>query len=692
MESEEDDDVCAWRYDAPPPCPSFPALLHAAHAGDVAALRREVETMPSYASLDDRHGEEGVTALTVAARAGHVECVRTMLTMGADVHAHDEDMCTPLMIAASRGRTRCVQALLEYGADVDARDVIGHDALMRASHEGCARIARLLLASNAMVNSYEDDGWTPLMLTAEAGHVACMRALLVSDANANANDDDGWTALMLSAQNGHLECVELLIDAGAHLDTRHYQGDTALMLAADEGHTRCVAALLSARASPQVLNQHGWSALLRTVRNGHAECAWRLVNAGATTCIATDGNFTMLMAACASGMLELAMRALPFSDIDAMTNTAHSDIAFTALKYACARCHTDVIAMLLDAKASVDIPYPSNMSALAIASMYNRSSVVDTLLRHQADVNAVCNNGQTPLMLACAHGCVRCVDLLCTARGQMDARSATNGTTALMEASRYGWSGCVSSLLEAGARVDLVQSGGERYTALAFAAARGYDVCVNFLLRAGANPDQRIASGSTSLLLAAQNGHVKAVELLIGADADVHASTRGQSALMLAIRANHLQTIRMLMSRGAHTSIEHSTVHLLTMYVSTDTRKWIVRAMQWHTDLHFVDVNLPDRTRTLLRAGADVYAARYPGAPTPVDVARTSNLASARLVLRAAEPWSPSTHDLFPVTARSLACELLRLGMLLANSHVPGTEMAFCDVWVHEVMPRVVCR
>ena len=59
------------------------------------------------------------------------------------------------------------------------------------------------------------------------------------------------------------------------------------------------------------------------------------------------------------------------------------------------------------------------------------------------------------------------------------------------------------------------------------------------------------------------------------------------------------------------------------------------------------------------------------------------------LVLRAAEPWSPANHHLFPVWARARAVELLVLGRHLSQE--PRFDMsagALSDIWFGRVMPR----
>ena len=87
------------------------------------------------------------------------------------------------------------------------------------------------------------------------------------------------------------------------------------------------------------------------------------------------------------------------------------------------------------------------------------------------------------------------------------------------------------------------------------------------------------------------------------------------------------------------------------------------------------------------------------GQVTPVQLARriasmapVNQARGARLILDAAGPWSPSSHDLFPDATRARAVELLRLGYLLANTAAIGEEQGFTTAWTHFVMPYALDR
>lgn len=140
---------------------------------------------------------------------------------------------------------------------------------------------------------------------------------------------------------------------------------------------------------------------------------------------------------------------------------------------------------LLAAEPSLrDAHAPDGWTPLHLAGHFRQVGVVDVLLAHGADVNAVSRNdhANAPLHAAAAGG----ADI-----------------------------GVMRRLLAAGARVDHRQSGG--YTALHEVAAIGNADVVRLLLEAGAEPDVRNGEGRTPAALARAAGHAALAEVLDGA-------------------------------------------------------------------------------------------------------------------------------------------------------------------------------
>mmetsp|Transcript_42109 Transcript_42109/g.134590 ORF Transcript_42109/g.134590 Transcript_42109/m.134590 type:complete len:151 (-) Transcript_42109:1259-1711(-) len=116
----------------------------------------------------ERATEEGYTALTAAARQGHMEVVRLLLA--ANAGGRDQEGRTAL-VAATEGRQKAVvrELLAMKAVDVDARTDAGATALQHAAIKGFDDIAALLLKAGADVEAPQECGCTAIMIAAKAG-------------------------------------------------------------------------------------------------------------------------------------------------------------------------------------------------------------------------------------------------------------------------------------------------------------------------------------------------------------------------------------------------------------------------------------------------------------------------------------------------------------------------------------------
>ena len=157
---------------------------------------------------------------------------------------------------------------------------------------------------------------------------------------------------------------------------------------------------------------------------------------------------------------------------------------------------SDVVAVLLEAGASVDASPDSGETALAQAAMSGHLEIVESLLAAGATVDAATKDGWTPLMLA---------------------------------ADEFG--DVVRRLLLAGADVAAASDKGE--TALHAAASATDQSIVRALLEHGANPNavglvatEGVERNATALSIATSWCHLEAIRALIAAAADVPAAGR----------------------------------------------------------------------------------------------------------------------------------------------------------------------
>jgi len=88
------------------------------HAGMLEALR----LLQEHGANKHMKGNDGRTALHIAAHAGKLEALTLLLQQGADLHAKDNDIWTPLHSTAGGGKAEALALLLKHGADLHTRE------------------------------------------------------------------------------------------------------------------------------------------------------------------------------------------------------------------------------------------------------------------------------------------------------------------------------------------------------------------------------------------------------------------------------------------------------------------------------------------------------------------------------------------------------------------------------------------
>lgn len=189
----------------------------------------------------------------------------------------------------------------------------------------------------------------------------------------------------------------------------------------------------------------------------------------------------------------------------------------TPLMAAAERGRVEVVKLLVEKRASLEITDPSGWTALMHAVQGQRPDAVSLLLESSAAVNAVAkaDGGVTPLMLAAG-----------AARPEL-----------------------CDALLAAGASVGLRDEEGRR--PLHYAAKKGNNGALLSLLRAKAKVEDRTVDGLTALLVAASAGRTESVRILLANRADVHATDRmGRPASKIAGIYEHDRVLRVLQEAG----------------------------------------------------------------------------------------------------------------------------------------------
>lgn len=147
------------------------------------------------ANLNAPAGQNGRTALIVAACKNKTEILNALLENGADVNAMDRSGSTALMCAVGNNNLTAIRHLFAKEANPNLQNKFGVTALMTASADGRIEIVRMFIARQVHLNIQDNEGKTALMWAIEREHHAVQRALIRAKADKTLKDKRGRNAL-----------------------------------------------------------------------------------------------------------------------------------------------------------------------------------------------------------------------------------------------------------------------------------------------------------------------------------------------------------------------------------------------------------------------------------------------------------------------------------------------------------------
>ena len=396
-----------------------------------------------------------------------------------------------------------------------------------------------------------DAGATPSFITDEGSQVKVVGLMIKAQADLDkALTNDGATALFIAAQDGYVEVVDLFIRARADINkARTVDGAAPLFIAAEKDRVEVVDLLIKAGAdidkvltsaegqmeagaeSEEALAKAGATALFIAAQNGNVEVVGLLIKAGADIdkTRTVDGAAPLFVAAQLGyvNVVDLLLKA--GADINkALTNGGE---AWWFMKG--------------QRQAGADFDRPcAGATALFIAAQNGHVEVVDLLIKKGADINKGWTSTEaTPLFIAAQQGHVEVVGALIEAGAALDKALANAGATCLL----------MKGQVKVGADIhEALTSAGA--TALFIAARNGNVEVVGLLIKAGADIDKaRTVDGATPLFVAAQLGHANVVDLLLKAGADINKgwTSTGATPLFIAAQLGHVEVVDLLIKARA---------------------------------------------------------------------------------------------------------------------------------------------
>lgn len=189
--------------------------------------------------------------------------------------------------------------------------------------------------------------------------------------------------------------------------------------------------------------------------------------------------------------------------------------------------NNDIVTLLLEAGAQVNVTYKGNTPLLHAASIGN-NTLVRALIDKKADINVMNNQYQSPLLLT--------IDRLCK---EMDERKRAE----LLVLVEY--------MLQKGASINIKDA--QQQTALIKACNAGLDQLITLIFKFSPNINATDSLKNTALNCAIKSNNEKVVAQLLNNGASInHTNYCGETPLINAIQEKNNNIIQLLLEKGAN--------------------------------------------------------------------------------------------------------------------------------------------
>ncbi|KAM3592235.1 uncharacterized protein V6R79_015131 [Siganus canaliculatus] len=267
-------------------------------------------------------------------------------------------------------------------------------------------------------------------------------------------------------------------------------------------------------------------------------------------------------------------------------NINHQDAdGFAALHHATLTGTAELLSLLLEAQATVDIKDINGMRPLHYAAWQGKAESVLLLLRAGATVNSPSHDGQIPLHLSAQYGHCEVSEMLLQHQSNPCLMNKAKKTP-LDLACEFGRFKVAQLLLSSN--------------------------MVTALLEGEGGPDSPDSPSTTPLHLAARNGHKDIIKLLLKAGIDINRATKAGTCLHEAALYGKTEVVRLLLDAGINVNMRNTynqtaldIVNQFTTSTASREIKQLLREASSSLQVRAVKDywNLHDPTALNLRAG-----------------------------------------------------------------------------------------
>ncbi|KAI6652086.1 Transient receptor potential cation channel [Oopsacas minuta] len=514
-------------------------LLNLIKRGDSDGLGVFLTDKPEFLRIKDQL--QGCTLMHYAVEYDKSSIIDRLVELGVDIHATDYDGNTPLHWAAVHDSPLSMLALLGHGADYKILNNESESILHTAVILNKIDLMKTLLYSGHDIDLviHGSKGKTPLHYAAELDNIE-MIELFSEYGEITQKSTDGKS------------------DRQFRLCSRDDENNAPIHTAARAGAARVLEFFF------KCCKEHGYShefilslvssenstPLHNAVDGGHTEVIKLLIQYGADP-FCTQGQLLPPFHIAASMSNPSCIKAM-ISEIDKDKIDSKDQEGMTGLLRAIININITVAKLLLDIGADPSVKYGTDENTvLHTAVMLNSESCVNLLLSYGADYFSINGNGDTILHLALCLPNIKVIEKILGHEQVYTLAKTENvdGLRPIQLAVRYNKLEPLKQLLE----LRSCKMVHDSYTDLLhISAEQGHLQLTQYIIEENYKLGRSIindpnSDGITPLHLAAREGHIEVVKLLLKFGAILHHCPKGFSPFALATLTGSLRTLQILL-------------------------------------------------------------------------------------------------------------------------------------------------
>ena len=469
--------------------------------------------------------------------------VESLLKYGADVNRKDKKKMTALDYALQHGFADAVKMILEYKPKLTQKNL---KMAYKSAHErgGYAAVKWVFEAAKKEGLTYEDG---PEIEAAILGDGEGMIKAIHEKEGEYAPETPYLGAAFCTSG-----AIAYFIDRGFDLEPEEDENKSLLWIAASEGNLDVVRYLVGKNVSLDFgeYKEYEEDPLKASVIRNHYSVAKYLLESGAKFNINAetgfDGDYYVgeepydsMQGAVANGNKEMLSlmktNGYPFNHITYARG----------LEMAVKSNRLDMAQYLMDNGADPNIApeyFAFGKSIMEVCALYGTVEMVRLFAKYGASIE---KKETAALKIAADKGKGAMVRYFLDQGMEVDSlrvnKDGSRSDIAWITVDFHGYFDVIKALVEHGADVNdpevyyLIQNGGESHRIL------------KYLLEHGAKVNQKTEEGNTALIIAANYGKVKNVEILLQAGADPAMKNKeGETALSMAQKRGHKDVVKLL--------------------------------------------------------------------------------------------------------------------------------------------------